>query len=263
VQKFVDLIENGIKQYLQPFHARSKNKQSLNQEFVKNMSVNIYTAIRISRVLFEHKNDILDPFFGDLIEICKIFTELFLKHIPQAKMMSKNSSSSPDGEDLLANMDTQYTEEGFENLKLSYYNPREPVIILSRILASRLATQKEPEKKVLLINNCFEVVLEKFSDFDFVSEIVMSILKGLLLKDAYDDVKSIIMPQKNVFTLQEKIGFFLDPKKAIIVLERFQEPANERLLKNYSCMIVDLLRSIPHQELSTRALRRLTFGLIR
>lgn len=262
VQKFVELIEKGVKQYLQAFHARSKNNQSLNQEFVKNMSVNIYTAIRISRVLFEHKNDILDPFFGDLMEICKIFTELFLKHIPQAKMMSKNSSTSPDGEDLLANMDTQYTEEGFENLKFSYYNLREFVIILSRILASRLVTQKEPDKKAMLINNCFEVVLEKFSDFDFVSEVV-SILKGLLLKDAYDDVKSIITPQKGVFTMQEKIGFFLDPKKVIIVLERFQEPANERLLKNYSCMIVDLLRSIPHQELSTRTLRRLTFGLIR
>jgi len=253
-QRIIDLIENGVNAYISAYKTKSQNQN----EQMRNQAITIYTTIRISKVLLEHKPDDLDKFYGSFLEISGIFIELFDKRLVYQTNPPKKSAD--EDEDLLVSIDSHYTEEGFENHKFSFTNLREFLIILLRILSQKLVKHASPEskeKKEMI--NLLESVMERLSDIDLTLEI-LSILNSLLLSDHYKDIKSHIPPIKGCFTTKEKVTYFLDPKKVQDILQKHHNMRHhdgERVLKKYSKLVIDLLRAISLSDIEKERLRKL------
>ena len=166
-------------------------------ELVRNIPVTIYTCIRIAKTLNDYKPDELDNFFHDFYEIAKIFTELLLKKdIYVNQFGNKLTVGKSLDEDLLANLDNAYSEDGFENLKYNYVNVREFVVILLRILSSKLSKFSHSERNEKNnMNDLYYVIIEKIPDPELNLEVI-SILNSLLLADYCENVKSYIPPVK-------------------------------------------------------------------
>ena len=140
--------------------------------------------------MLEYRPEELDKFFEAFLQISRIFIELFdnrkFYNAPTGR------KSGDDDEDLLANIDNHYTEEGFENHKFSFSNLREFLIILLRILSQKLTKFSSPESKEKIhMIELLESIMEKLPDIDLTIE-VLSILNSLLLSDYYTNITSHI-----------------------------------------------------------------------
>ncbi len=252
--KVLDLVREGVSAYIKAY----KNRTSNQPDIIKNLAITIYTTIRISKVLLEHKPEDLDDFYQNFLDISKIFIDLFDKR--QIYNNTTPRKSTEEDEDLLANIDHHYTEEGFEHHKFSFSNLREFLIILLRILSQKLIKHSGPdstEKKSMI--DLLDSVMERLPDIDLTME-VLGILNSLLLSDYYTDIKSHIPPVKGCFTTKEKIIYFLDPKRVHTILEKhhtMRHHDGERVMKKYSKLVIDLLRAVPLSDIEMERLRKL------
>ena len=192
------------------------------------------------------------------MQISRIFIELFdnrkFYNAPTARKVGD------EDEDLLANIDDHYTEEGFENHKFSFSNLREFLIILLRILSQKLTkfTNPDSKEKIQMIE-LLESILEKLPDIDLTIE-VLNILNSLLLSDYYTSIKTHIPLIKGIFMTREKVLYFLDFKKIQHIMEKhnsIRHHDGEKVIRKYSKLIIDLLQAIPLKEIEIERLRKI------